>query len=76
MSCAVGRRLSSDLALLRLWHRPAATAPIRPLAYEPPYALGAALKRQKDKKKKVFWSHFQIFLVYCFKTLYAQNGDF
>ena len=32
--------------------RPAATALIRPLAWEPPYALGAALKSQKAKKKK------------------------
>jgi len=37
-------------ALLWLWQRPAATAPIGPLAWEPPYASGAALKRQKDKK--------------------------
>ena len=35
-----------------LWCRPAATALIRPLAWEPPYAEGAALKRQKTKKKK------------------------
>ena len=34
------------------WHRPAATPPIRPLAWEPPYATGGALKRQKTKKKK------------------------
>ena len=40
-----------DLALLWLWCSPAATAPIRPLAWEPPYATGAALKRQKTKKK-------------------------
>ena len=33
-----------DLALLWLWRRPAATALIRPLAWEPPYAKGAALK--------------------------------
>ena len=42
--------------LLWLWHRPAATALIRPLAWEPPYATGVALemaKRQKKKKKKV-----------------------
>ena len=31
-SCGVGRRRSSDPALLWLWRRPAATAPIRPLA--------------------------------------------
>ena len=48
MSCGVGHRGSSDLALLWLWHRPAATALIRPLAWEPPYATGVALK--KDKK--------------------------
>ena len=30
-----------------LWCRPAAVAPIRPLAWELPYAMGAALKRQK-----------------------------
>ena len=52
MSCGVGRRHGSDLALLWLWRRPAAIAPIQPLAWEPPYAEGAALERQKTKKKK------------------------
>ena len=36
------------------WRRLAATAPIQPLAWEPPYATGAAkemAKRQKKKKK-------------------------
>ena len=47
MSCGVGHRRTSDLTLLWLWHRPSATAPIRPLAREPPYAAGAALIRQK-----------------------------
>ena len=46
MNCGVGHRLGSDLALLWLWHRPVATALIRPLAWEPPYAAGAALERQ------------------------------
>ena len=36
-----------DLVLLCLWHRPVATAPIRPLAWDPPYAMGVALKKQK-----------------------------
>ena len=31
-----------DPALLWLWRRPAATAPIRLLAWEPPYAAGSA----------------------------------
>ena len=51
MSCGVGWRHSSDPALLWLWHRPAAIAPIGPLAWEPPYATGAGLKRPKKKKK-------------------------
>ena len=38
-----------DLALLWLWCRPAAVALIRPLAWEPPYTAGVALKRQKLK---------------------------
>ena len=37
-----------DLAWLWLWRRPAAGAPIRPLAWKPPYATHAALKRQKN----------------------------
>ena len=54
MSCGVGCRYSSDLAWLWLWCRPAATALTPPLAWEPPYAVGVALryKRQKKKKKK------------------------
>ena len=50
MRYGVGHRHGSDLAWLWLWHRLAAIDPIRSLAWEP--AVGAALKRQKDKKKK------------------------
>ena len=55
MSCGVGRRCGSDLALLWPWRRLAATAPIGPLAWEPPYAAGAAqemVKRPKKQQKK------------------------
>ena len=45
-------RCGSDLASLWLWHRSAATAPIRPLVWEPPYAAGVALKSTPPKKKK------------------------
>ena len=49
MSCDIGRRRGVDLVLLWL----AAAALIRPLAWEPPYAAGEALKkRQKTEKKK------------------------
>ena len=50
MSCGVGCRRSSDLAWLWLWCRLAAVAQIQPLAWEPPFAVGEALKRQKDKQ--------------------------
>ena len=57
MSCGVGRRLGSDPVLLWLWRRPEATAPIGPLAWEPPYASGVAqemAKRQKEKSDSGF----------------------
>ena len=52
MSRGVGHRGGSDMALLWLWHRPAAIALIRPLAWEPACAAGAALKSKKKEKKK------------------------
>ena len=51
VSCGVGCRLGSDSALLWLWRRPA-IAPIQPLAWEPPYAAGAAQEIAKKKKKE------------------------
>ena len=55
MSFSVGCRGSLDPTLLWLWLRPAATTPIRPLAWELPYAMGATqemAKRQKKTKKR------------------------
>ena len=46
MSCGVSCRRSSDAVMLCLWCKPAAIALIRPLAWEPPYAVGVALKRK------------------------------
>ena len=51
MSCGVGCRRGSGPVLLWLWHRPVATTPIRPLAWEPPYAVGEAQKMTKKKKE-------------------------
>ena len=53
MNCDVGHRCGLDTVLLWLWWRPAAAAPIRPLAWELPYASGAALKRQKEKEDEM-----------------------
>ena len=50
VSCGVGRRCGTDLALLWLWCRPAAVAPIGSLAWELPHAVGAALKSNKKFK--------------------------
>ena len=52
VSCGVGHRRGSDPALLWLWRRLAATAPIRPLAWEPPYAAGVAQEMAKRQKNK------------------------
>ena len=52
MSCGVGRRRGLDPTLLWLWHRPAAIAPIRPLAWEPPHAAGAALEKTDKQTNK------------------------
>ena len=43
--CAVVR--GSDLELLWLWYRPRAIALMRPLAWEPPCAVGVDLKKKK-----------------------------
>ena len=52
MSCGVGHRHGLDPELLWLWCRPASTALIWSLAWEPPYVMGVALKRQKPKEKE------------------------
>ena len=40
------------MVLLWLWCRPAPITPIRPLAWESPYAVGATLKKQTNKQTK------------------------
>ena len=72
ISCGVDHRCSLDLPLLWLWHRLAAVAPVWPLAWEPPYATGVALKSQKKKNasrkylvnsalfKGVIWFSFSV----------------
>ena len=45
-------QMGSDPALLWLWYRPVAMALIRPLAWEPPYATGAAQEMAKRHTQK------------------------
>ena len=47
VSCGIGHRCSLDPALL--WRRLAAVVLIQTLAWETPYATGAALKSKKIK---------------------------
>ena len=46
-----------------LWCMLAATAPIQPLAWEPPYAVDVALKRQKTKRQKNYYSNKAIIIL-------------
>ena len=53
MSSSVGHRWGLGVAWLWLWCRQAATDLIRPLAWEPPYPTGAAVKRKEKKNIKL-----------------------
>ena len=52
VSCGIGGRHDSDPVLLWLWCTPAATAPIRPLAWNLHMPQVQPWKRQKDKTNK------------------------
>ena len=49
MGCGVGYRRGLDPELLWLWCGAAAAASIQPLAWDPPYDAGVALKSKKTK---------------------------
>ena len=55
MSCGVDHRHGSDPTFLWLWCSPAAEAAIQLLAWEPPYAACAALKKKAKNKNKIVW---------------------
>ena len=61
MNCGVGRRRSLDPELLWLWRRLEAIAPIRPLAWEPPYAMGSGPRKGK-KTTTTTKKRFKLFL--------------
>ena len=76
MSCGVGHRRSLDLVWL--WCRQVATAPIRPLAWEPSYIEGAPPSHTKKPVLTLVQSDIlkefdhcvykQLILFYFFKT--------
>ena len=79
MSCGVGRRRSLDPALLWLWRRAAATGPIRPLAWEPPYAADVALKR-KEKTFHTLGENIKVkgltYRIYSYNLMKRQQSHF
>ena len=68
MSCGVGCRCGSVLALLWLWCRMVATVLIQHLAWEPTYAVGVTLKKEKKKNfcRVLLWhSRLRICCCHC-----------
>ena len=65
---------------LWLWHRLAAAAPIRLLAWELPCASGAALKKIKKEKNflkaKMILSKFLNIKIYKFLTAFSRNVNY
>ena len=52
LSWGVGGRRGSDPTLLWLWHRLGSYSSDKPLAWEPPYAAGAALEKGKKTQQQ------------------------
>ena len=69
MSHGVGHSHGSDPSLLWLWCRPVATAAIEALAWEPPCAVGAALK-----KKSSYILSTEVDPVICQAHIFLQNN--
>ena len=55
MSYGVDHRRGSDLVLLWLWSMMVATAPIGPLAWEPPYVAG--VPPPKKERNGAIWNN-------------------
>ena len=75
MCFGVVHRHVLDLVLLWLWNRPAATAPIRPLAWETIYTTGVALKG--PKKIFVFnLKYCNLIFILCILSQLISNSNF
>ena len=67
MGCGVGCRRGLDPTLLWLWRRQVAAAPIRPLAWEPPCAMGVAqeMAKKEERYEQALWNHNVGKIHYC-----------
>ena len=72
MSCGVGHKCGSDPALLWLWRRPVSTARIRPLGWEPQYAMGSG--PGKDQKRRRNRCILQFFCGHMVKLKVEMEG--
>ena len=72
MSCGIGRRRGSDLALLWRWYRPAVAALNRPLARKLPNASDAALKSKINKQTN---NHNKRILLQWLRSLWRHGFD-
>ena len=77
ISCGIGRRHGSDPKLLWLWCRPMTAAPVWPLAWEFPYASGAALKSKQTKKNQKTSYSKEIFksTLWCFSLMITSSSS-
>ena len=77
MSCGVGHRCGSDPMLLWLWHKPAAAALNRPLAWESPYAMSASPKKPPPQKNPGIISYclenVHFFLFFFLKKILSKS---
>ena len=69
--CSVGHRRGLDLVLLWLWYRRTSPVLIQSLAWEHPYATGAAVKNKID----FLQISFPTFFSFAFLGLYLQHMD-
>ena len=74
MSCGVGHRHGLDSVLLWLWRRLAATAPIRPLAWESPYAAGAAQEMANRQKQQQQQQQNSFLYLKCLENVWSRVG--
>ena len=68
-SCGVGHRGSLDPVFLWLWHMPVVIVPVRPLAWELPFAAGTSLKSKYIYKYK----HIYILLKCSYNLFNEEN---
>ena len=73
MSCVVVADGGLDLVLLWLWYRPATTALIRPLAWEPPICHECSPKKPKAEKERIFSNNNTICMI-CIRPLISGSS--